>query len=322
MDKLYQWMNSTTGAAPETVQKTLLSLGIILGFWIVRAFILIMVRKRSEDVRIRYWWSKVTTYILVILGILLVGRVWIIGFNSITTFLGLVSAGLAIALKDLVISLAGWVFIIWRQPFKLGDRIQCGEHSGDVIDIGLFQFTMLEIGNWVEADQSTGRIIQIPNGSIFSVPVANYTRGFQYIWNEIPVLVTFESNWERARDLLKSIIHEHGPNLSKGAQEEIKKASSEFMIFYPTLDPIVYTNVQESGILLTIRYICHPRQRRGTEGDLWSAILREFSRCDDIDFAYPTRRFYNHPAEGKANASGKANARTVLPASDDHQIEP
>ncbi|NIP82375.1 MAG: mechanosensitive ion channel, partial [Gemmatimonadetes bacterium] len=90
----------------------------------------------------------------------------------------------------------------------VGDRIQIGAHAGDVIDQRIFQFIVLEIGNWVDADQSTGRIIHIPNGLVFREPLANYTRGMQYIWNEIRVLVTFESNWKRAKQILDEIVQE------------------------------------------------------------------------------------------------------------------
>jgi small-conductance mechanosensitive channel len=95
-------------------------------------------------------------------------------------------------------NLAGWVFIVWRHPFRVGDRVQIGEHAGDVVDLRIFQFSLMEIRNWVEADQSTGKIIHIPNGIIFTSPLANYTHGFNYLWNEIPITITFESDWEKA----------------------------------------------------------------------------------------------------------------------------
>src|SRR5437870_943240 len=101
--------------------------------------------------RLRYRWQKATAYITTPIALLIVGRIWFAGFQSIATFLGLVSAGIAIALKDILVNLAGWVFIIWRRPFALGDRIQIGQHAGDVIDVRLFQFTLNEIGNWVQA---------------------------------------------------------------------------------------------------------------------------------------------------------------------------
>ena len=76
------------------------------------------------------------------------------------------------------------------------------------------------------------------------------------------------------------------------------------MIFYSSLKPIVYTAVKDNGVLLTIRYIIGPRRRRTSEQAIWEMILSEFSKCSDIDFAYPTMRFYDHTAEGKISEKG------------------
>jgi small-conductance mechanosensitive channel len=170
----------------------------------------------------------------------------------------------------------------------------------------------MEIGNWVNADQSTGRVIHIPNALVFSEPLANYSKGFQYIWNEVPILVTFESNWEKAKDILSNIGIKHAAHLSTAAEEKLKEASKKFMIFYTTLTPTVYTSVVDNGVLLTIRYLTEPRRRRGSEAAIWEEVLNEFSGCDDIDFAYPTQRFYNNLREGKegtkpASAEGSMN---------------
>ena len=191
------------------------------------------------------------------------------------------------------------VFIIWRRPFNVGDRIQIGQHAGDVIDVRIFKFTLMEIGNWVDADQSTGRVLHIPNGLVLSEIVSNYSRGFQYIWNELPVLVTFESNWKKAKTILQEIVTKHAQHSSEVAQKHIQEASRRFMIFYSVLTPTVYTSVAESGVLLTIRYLCEPRTRRGTSETIWEDVLHQFAAHKDIDFAYPTRRFYDNLREGE-----------------------
>ena len=104
-------------------------------------------------------------------------------------------------------------------------RVQVGEHAGDVIDISLFKFTIMEIGNWVDADQTTGRIIHIPNGKVFTEALANYGKGFKYIWNEIPVLLTFASDWEKAKEILEGISEKYAAHLSKAAGKRLKEAS-------------------------------------------------------------------------------------------------
>jgi small-conductance mechanosensitive channel len=288
------------GLSPEIQSMVLISIVTIFIVLVLRRVILRVLFQRFEDVRIRYRWRKTSAYIAFLFTILILGRVWFEGFQSIATFLGLVSAGVAIALKDLLVNLAGWIFILWRKPFEVGDRIQIGNQSGDVIDIRVFQFTLMEIGNWVDADQSTGRVIHVPNGKVFTEPQANYHKGFQYIWNEIPVLVTFESNWERAKAILQEIGIRHAEHLSPHAEERIREASRKFMIFYTKLSPTVYTTVKDCGVLLTIRYICEPRRRRDSEQEIWEDILKEFSKYEAIDFAYPTQRFYNNVLERKA----------------------
>jgi small-conductance mechanosensitive channel len=288
------------GLSPEIQSMVLISIVTIFIVLVLRRVILRVLFQRFEDVRIRYRWRKTSAYIAFLFTILILGRVWFEGFQSIATFLGLVSAGVAIALKDLLVNLAGWIFILWRKPFEVGDRIQIGNQSGDVIDIRIFQFTLMEIGNWVDADQSTGRVIHVPNGKVFTEPQANYHKGFQYIWNEIPVLVTFESNWERAKAILQEIGIRHAEHLSPHAEERIREASRKFMIFYTKLSPTVYTTVKDCGVLLTIRYICEPRRRRDSEQEIWEDILKEFSKYEAIDFAYPTQRFYNNVLERKA----------------------
>jgi small-conductance mechanosensitive channel len=288
-----------TNLNPGTQGDILMSILLIIGVMVIRALALRVMRSRVEDVRSRYKWRKTITYLTVVIGIILVGRVWSEGIGELATFLGLLSAGLAIALRDPIVNLGGWLFIIWRRPFVVGDRIQLGENAGDVIDQRIFQFIVLEIGNWVHADQSTGRLIHIPNGLVFREPLANYTRGMQYIWNEIGVLLTFESDWKGAKEILKEVVETHAREVVEEAEQQMHKASRQFMIFYSTLTPTVYTSVEDSGVMLTMRYLCHPRRRRGTTQAIWEDILVRFAERDDIDFAYPTMRYYSNPSEGK-----------------------
>jgi small-conductance mechanosensitive channel len=232
LSKLTEWLHKSIGLDPEVQGRLISSIIIVFALWCLHRLILRIALPRIKDFPARYRWKKTSAYIAAFLGILMIGRVWFEGIQSIATFLGLLSAGVAIALKDLLANLAGWGFIMWRRPFEVGDRVQIGNDAGDVIDLRIFQFTLMEIGNWVEADQSTGRIIHIPNGKIFTEPLANYHKGFQYIWNEIPVLITFESNWEKAKAILQQIAAKHAEHLSKSAEERIIAASRKFMILY------------------------------------------------------------------------------------------
>ncbi len=275
-----------------TLVNIIKSILILLILWVIRLLLYKLIFKNITDLKVRYRWRKSIAYMMGFLSIIMIGRIWFAGIQSLATYLGLLSAGIAIALKDPIADLAGWIFIFSRKPFEVGDRIQIGSFAGDVIDLSPFMISILEIGNWVDADQSTGRIVQIPNAKIFISELVNYDKGFKYIWNEIPVVITFESNWQKAKDLLSKLANGQEGQISSKMEKQIKKAARQFMIYYSNLTPIVYTDVLNNGIRLTIRYLCEPRSRRDTTEALWECILREFDKHDDIDLAYPTTRFY------------------------------
>lgn len=288
LDQYADYLN----VSPAALYKILYSAVILVLLWFVRYLVCLVVRRRVRESARIYYWRRVTSYTYTVLAVFLIGRVWIRGIDSIATFLGLFSAGLAIAMHETIANLAGWIFIVTRKPFKAGDRIQIGDTTGDVIDIRPFQFSMIEVGNWVDAEQSTGRIIHVPNSRAIREITANYEAGFEYIWHEIPVLITFESDWRKAKDELGKILDEKAGDLSKGMEEQIRRAAMHYLIYFKNLTPIVYTTVRESGVLLTLRYIVKPRNRRGSEQAIWEAVLTEFARHDDISLAYPTTRFY------------------------------
>lgn len=299
MSKYFEWVQELTGLSSPIANRLFASLAVIIILWFLRFIILRILWHRSEDSQTRYRWQKGTAYVAVALGFLIIGRAWFVGFQSVATFFGLLGAGIAIALQDPIRCMAGWMFILWRRPFTIGDRIEVGVITGDVIDIRLFKFTLLEIGNWVDADQTTGRIVDIPNGFVFTEKIANYNVGFDFIWNEIPVLVTFESDWQKAKTILRKIAEEHAAHLTESVEERLKEASKRFMISTYDLAPTVYTCVKDCGVLLTIRYLIKPEHRRSSDEAIWEGILKAFADCTDIDFAYPTIRYYDNPVEGK-----------------------
>jgi small-conductance mechanosensitive channel len=288
------------GLSPELQGKLLLTVLVIAALWVIHRIVLGLAYRGVTDPWSRYRWRKVVTYAVLAVGVILVGRTWFVGMQTLATFFGLLSAGLAIALKDPIADLAAWAFIVWARPFEVGDRIQIGAHAGDVIDLRLFQFTLNEIRNWVDADQSTGRIIHINNGRVFSEPLANYDKGFKYIWNEVPVLITRESDWRKAKEILTRIAIKHAEHLTAKAEEDLLAASRQYLINYRKLTPIVYTKVVDSGVQLTMRYLIEPRKRRGTEHAIWEEVLTEFAAHTDVDLAYHTVRSFKHTEEGKA----------------------
>ena len=300
MKTLINEISTYLGLEGHITEKILLSLLIILLAIIVKWITVGVLSRRLADVKEKYYWIRAAKYVISTLNIILLFFVWGSEFQSLATFIGLISAALTIALKDLFINMAGWIFILMRKPFQLGDRIQVGEHRGDVIDIRVFQFTINEIGNWVDADQSTGRIIHIPNGKVFTEPQANFSQGFSHIWHEINVLLTFESNWQKAKEILTEIVNEQASSLTKEAKKTLIEASKKYMIIYKQLTPIVYTKVKESGVQLSMRFLITPQRRRGAEEAIWEDVLKAFAKNEDINLAYPTQRIFYDAQKGSS----------------------
>jgi small-conductance mechanosensitive channel len=301
-DVLSAGIERVMGISADTLAHILDTALVVLTYFLLRGVYRRMLIKRITDTTRRYVISKSVTYVLGILSVLIIAKIWLKADINMATYFGILSAGLAIALQDPIANIAGWLFIFIRQPFKVGDRVQIGDQAGDVIDIRLFMFSMLEIGNWVDADQSTGRIVHLPNGKVFKQPVHNYTQGFDYIWNEIPVTVTFESNWEKAKEILEKIAAKHIE--SHDMSRQVQDLAHKFKIYFTHLTPIVWVAICDIGVTLTIRYLTKPRRRRGSEDRIFTKILEAFAKEEDVDFAYPTQRFYDNAREGKPQAGG------------------
>ncbi|GAB4333780.1 MAG: mechanosensitive ion channel [Flammeovirgaceae bacterium] len=287
----HQQIEQLTGLSQGLQHKILISIGVLLFFSLLNWIVKKGIARVEGNIASKYSIRKSLSNIIFFIALLCLFFIWFENIDSFITLIGLFSAGLAISLKDPLANIAGWYFILWRKPFKVGDRVQIGNFSGDVVDIRLFQFSLLEIGNWVDSDQTTGRIIHVPNALVFTNPQINYSEGFNYIWNEIPIRITFESNWKKAKQILTYILEKNAGAWNANAEKEIKNANEKYMIIYKKLTPTVYTSIRENGILLTMRYLCNPRQRRGTEQTLLEAVLEAFAQQKDISFAYPTQRF-------------------------------
>ncbi len=299
VEEITTYIQQILGITPDTQAKIFYSLVVLIALLLLRVLANYLIGRQFEDTATRYRWRKSTGYLFGAVGILIIGMIWLRGSGSIATYLGLVSAALVIALQDPISNFVGWVFIVSRRPFEIEDRIEIGDVAGDVIDIRFFQFSLMEIRNWVDADQSTGRVLHIPNRTVFAESVANFSQGFSFIWNEIPVTLTFESDWRKAKKQLQAIADRHTSQASSKAHEQVRKASQRYLIYYRNLTPIIYTKVIDYGIMLTIRYLCAPHRRRSSTEALWEEILDFVNSEPTIEFAYPTQRIYYHPVEGQ-----------------------
>lgn len=287
------WISENLGISASDQGKILASFGVLVVVLLVRALLLRYVHSRlAEEHELDgiYRARKVASYISTFIILASLAFIWIDAFGDVGTFLGLASAGVAIALSDLLKNMAGWAYILTRRPLNVGDRVEVDGTVGDVVDVRLFRFSLMEVGHWVDAEQSTGRLIHVPNGILFTHKVANYTEGFSHIWEDLAVLITFESDYERAEQIIRRILAEKAPDVEATAGARIRQTARTYQIRIGTLTPTVYLSVRDSGVLLTARYLVEARSRRGTSQTIWRAILDAFREEDGIDLAYPTYR--------------------------------
>lgn len=307
--RLVETLHDVTGLGNVVVANLLLTLLAVGLLWALRRVVLAVVRRRSPDPKRLYTWTKTSQYVTVAVGLLVVLRIWLGELGTFGTFLGLLTAGIAIAMRDPLVNLAGWLFIVWKRPFAPGDRVTVRTHTGDVIDQRLFQFTLLEVGTATGALQSTGRLIHVPNGWIFSDSVVNATGAFAYVWHEVALTVTFESDWRAAKAMLADVAATHAETLAPDAERTLREAAREHFIFYSKLTPVVYTSVVEHGVRLTLRYLVAPRRIRGSEEAIWEAVLDGLAARDDVALAYPTSRIFRGSEEGRFGGSLRGEVR-------------
>jgi len=226
------------------------------------------------------------TYITAVVIILVV--VFELGSNF-GTVLGILGAGVAFASQEVIGSFAGYLNIITGSIFRIGDRIRIGNVVGDVLDISLLRTTVMEIGEWVKADQYTGRIVSLANRVVFSDPVFNYTQYSRYLWDEIMVPVTYDTNWPRAVEIILA----KGQELTLGFHAEARAEFEEMAKKYPSLpavpvEPAVYIAMTDNWVELTLRYIVEARERRSIKGQIHRELLTSFGEETEITVASMT----------------------------------
>jgi small-conductance mechanosensitive channel len=246
---------------------------------------------------------------LLILSGLLVLATWM-GFGSnFTAAIGIFGAGIAFASQEVVGSFAGYLNIVTGNIFYIGDRVRIGDVVGDVVDIGMLRTTVMEIEAWVRADQYTGRMVTVANRAIFSGPVFNYTQDWPYLWDEITLPITYDSDWRLAREILL----DHGREYTSEFETRARSGINELIRRYPiqemglNVEPTLYVIMTDNWIELTLRYVVDPHERRAVASNLHSDILQHFESEEEITIASATFDIVGFPPlEGDVRVSGEA----------------
>lgn len=295
---------ATAGSA-QIIANVIWSVAVVVLLLLARRAADRVVDKRLQDPASRYRWHKALRTVSWITILALVGAVWLEGLEGLATIVAIVAAGLAIALRDPIVDLGGWLYISGRHPLRLGDRISIAGERGDVVDIGLFAFSLMQLGDGVSGPrQTTGRLVLVPNKFIFTQPLINESLVFDYIWREVPVVVTFESDWQRAKQILSETIQRHSAHLAPEAEAQTSAAVSQYMVAQRSFEPRVYTRAVDHGVELTMRFLSEIRRPREMEEAIWEDVLLAFAAEPRIDLAYPTSRVVRNTEEGKPALGG------------------
>ena len=158
-----------------------------------------------ENPDLRYRVRKVIVFLGYLLALLFLAGEFSDQIHSITVALGVASAGIAFALQEVIVIFAGYLAISFGRFYKIGDRVQLSGTVGDVIDIGVFSTTLMEVGEWVKADQYSGRVVRIANSFVFTEPVYNFSADFPYLWDEIVLPIKYGSDIQMTRSILQQV---------------------------------------------------------------------------------------------------------------------
>lgn len=280
---IYKWIYSATGITPDFQQKLVYSVVLVLLVQLILKILNRLLQKIRDSVA-RYELNKVGTGLIIFTAMLALGRVWFQWFESLIVFTAVIIGAILIALKEVLFDLAGWVHLVWWRPFEAGDWIVLGEVTGEVVEIKPLQFILLETGGWEEGRLRSGRIIHVPNGKIFREQLINYSKGYNHVWNEFKVQLTSDSNWEKAKEILRRVVNRYTEPINWN-DCQIRQVAQKCTVFVNKMAPEIYTQVVDGRIVLTTRFLCEPDKRRITLHAIWEELLNEFKQAADLQFA-------------------------------------
>lgn len=250
---------------------------LILSRVLYKIIVLIFTKKIKTSRKV-FLFNKNISILINIISLIVLFIIWEPHLKNIITLISFISAGLTIAIRDIILNLFAGIFINARKPFKLEDRISIDGVIGDVVVINALSFKILEVKDRENGEQSSGLIINIPNSFVFSKSLKNYNTAFKYIWEEITVKIPLDADVEKNKKEILEIVenNEIVASIPKKMNKEIHDASLDYRIYYNHLTPIIYTKVVDSHIELTARFLVHPKKSRIVEDDVWTKILKKY----------------------------------------------
>jgi len=256
-----------------------------------------VVVRRIQDQKTRYTARKVLSILSIVVILVASLRIWITDTSSLIVSYGIIGAALAFAVQDVFKNFVGGILIIVSGYFRVGDRISIGDHIGDVMDIGIMNTTMMEIRGWVKGDQPSGRLVVVPNAQVINHVFFNYTRDHSFVWDEIPIPLTYDSDWRKARGIILSILKHETDTMTGQAEAEIERIGEKYFLPRKVVEPSVYLSLTDNWILLDARYVADTRTRRILRSRLSELILAALEKEETITIASETMTVTTIPGQ-------------------------
>lgn len=241
---------------------------ILFTSWILRN----AVTRGISDNSSRYRMRKVVSLVALVMILLLALMTFSGSLKYFSVTIGFISAGVAFALKEVILAVAGWISIFSVRSFRPGDRIEIGHVKGDVIDIGVTRTTLMEVGQWVGSDNYTGRIIQVSNATVFQSPVYNYSADFPFLWDECLIPIRYGSDIQLAQKIINDVAHIQLQDYSKFAKIEWKQMVSRYLIEDANVFPTLSMKLTDNWIEFNLRYVVDYKKRRTVKTTLFEQL--------------------------------------------------
>ena len=256
-----------------------IAIGIIV-ILVVAGLVRRAASKYIVDPKDRYRVRKVIVFASYLAILLLIAAVYSGKIQNLGITLGVAGAGAAVALQDVITSIAGWVVLSTGGVYRTGDRIQVSGIRGDVIDIGVMRTTLMEIGDWVKSDLYNGRIVRFPNNLVLKDAIFNYSADFPFVWDEFTVPVKYGGDRAAAEEILNRVGREVAGGYADAARTTWTQVARKYLIEEARVDPTVTLVATDNWIEFTVRYVVDYRSRRVTRHKLFSRILEEIEKTN------------------------------------------
>ncbi|KAA9399329.1 mechanosensitive ion channel family protein [Haloarcula sp. CBA1130] len=231
-------------------------------------------KRRQHDVRNVLRLTFGIVGMIAVFGV--VTREWV----SVLFSLGVLGFAVTFALQQPLFSLIGWLYIVTKRPYQVGDRIAIEEMRGDVVAVDFFVTEVWEIdGDLVSSNQPSGRIVTVPNSTVLSSRVVNfYGEGVQYVWNELSIQVAYETDLQFASEVMVDVATDHlGDEMAEQVREYRTRLAETPVELDVNERPTVNITQQESWVELRLRYLVHPRRGTRMRNALYADILEQFN---------------------------------------------